>query len=567
MKAVYILISIFVALVLVFMLTKPDVEKYTHNSTLKEDKYIPVWHNAIFLPNLDKKINYNITYHNIVDYPYYENSFNILLDGEPRNNTDIETDLVISTKKVNLPNKPMIYAPYYAFVFRQLNIDPELVFNKSPIYPKTKFCCFAYSNCDEKYEGVRNRKFFLEKMIEKFGSKVENIGRCYNKNYKQNSGFEDNITLFKPYKFVIAFENEPLEGYVSEKLLMPLLAGCIPIYLGAPDVSLYFNTKRFVDVGMLGLDKTLEYINEIENTPNLYQQILNEPCLSMDEQTKNDIFSVYYGGHLYRRLFELLPVDIAKYIRPCQLYKNNFIFITFADESIYKSDRILREAENSRFFKVCKAYSPDDFDTDFKNKHEAFIKANKRGYGYWLWKPYFILKTLAKYKEGDVVVFCDSGSSINLQGYERFGEYCALIQSWEAICYQIKHIEKSWNKKDTIDAVLNIMDKPGYYEVCETNQITASFLMVKKCERMMNLISTWYNLACNYHLIDDSKSLNPNYPEFKEHRHDQAILSLLLKLNRNTLILNDCFSDEKEETTFLHQGVKRFKPFTPSRKK
>lgn len=240
MKAVYILISIFVALVLVFMLTKPDVEKYTHNSTLKEDKYIPVWHNAIFLPNLDKKINYNITYHNIVDYPYYENSFNILLDGEPRNNTDIETDLVISTKKVNLPNKPMIYAPYYAFVFRQLNIDPELVFNKSPIYPKTKFCCFAYSNCDEKYEGVRNRKFFLEKMIEKFGSKVENIGRCYNKNYKQNSGFEDNITLFKPYKFVIAFENEPLEGYVSEKLLMPLLAGCIPIYLGAPDVSLYF---------------------------------------------------------------------------------------------------------------------------------------------------------------------------------------------------------------------------------------------------------------------------------------------------------------------------------------
>ena len=35
--------------------------------------------------------------------------------------------------------------------------------------------------------------------------------------------------------------------------------------------------------------------------------------------------------------------------------------------------------------------------------------------------------------------------------------------------------------------------------------------------------------SCIYHLLDDSKSVNPNYPGFNEHRHDQSIFSLLTK--------------------------------------
>ena len=31
-------------------------------------------------------------------------------------------------------------------------------------------------------------------------------------------------------------------------------------------------------------------------------------------------------------------------------------------------------------------------DIEFWNKHGNFIENNKRGYGYWLWKPYLILK-------------------------------------------------------------------------------------------------------------------------------------------------------------------------------
>jgi hypothetical protein len=42
-------------------------------------------------------------------------------------------------------------------------------------------------------------------------------------------------------------------------------------------------------------------------------------------------------------------------------------------------------------------------------------------------------------------------------------------------------------------------------------------------------------LACNYHLIDDSPSVIPNYPSFHENRHDQTLISLLSRFMPNVL--------------------------------
>jgi hypothetical protein len=36
----------------------------------------------------------------------------------------------------------------------------------------------------------------------------------------------------------------------------------------------------------------------------------------------------------------------------------------------------------------------------------------------------------------------------------------------------------------------------------------------------------------NYTLLDDTPSIKPNDLEFKEHRHDQSLLSVLLKTTR-----------------------------------
>lgn len=49
------------------------------------------------------------------------------------------------------------------------------------------------------------------------------------------------------YEFSIVFENMIMEGYLTEKIFDAMRAGCIPIYLGAPDINKYIPSGCFID--------------------------------------------------------------------------------------------------------------------------------------------------------------------------------------------------------------------------------------------------------------------------------------------------------------------------------
>jgi alpha(1,3/1,4) fucosyltransferase len=51
----------------------------------------------------------------------------------------------------------------------------------------------------------------------------------------------------KYYRFCIAYENSVEPDYVSEKLFDSFFAGCVPIYLGAPNVLDYIPAETFID--------------------------------------------------------------------------------------------------------------------------------------------------------------------------------------------------------------------------------------------------------------------------------------------------------------------------------
>ena len=50
------------------------------------------------------------------------------------------------------------------------------------------------------------------------------------------------------YRFSICIENQPLEGWVTEKIFDSIRAGCVPIYLGAPDVEQWVPPDSFIDM-------------------------------------------------------------------------------------------------------------------------------------------------------------------------------------------------------------------------------------------------------------------------------------------------------------------------------
>jgi len=51
-----------------------------------------------------------------------------------------------------------------------------------------------------------------------------------------------------PYKYSIAFENTVAPGYVTEKLFDCWVAGCLPLYYGAPDVERHFPADALIRI-------------------------------------------------------------------------------------------------------------------------------------------------------------------------------------------------------------------------------------------------------------------------------------------------------------------------------
>jgi hypothetical protein len=53
--------------------------------------------------------------------------------------------------------------------------------------------------------------------------------------------------VMNSFKFALCFENCAFPGYVTEKIFDCFLAGCIPVYFGAPDIADFVPSETFVD--------------------------------------------------------------------------------------------------------------------------------------------------------------------------------------------------------------------------------------------------------------------------------------------------------------------------------
>jgi|GEM_PF-6762862 len=75
---------------------------------------------------------------------------------------------------------------------------------------------------------------------------------------------DDKATAIGDAVFNLAIENTCMDGYITEKIFDCFAAGTIPVYLGAPDISLYVPGNAFVDVRRFrGHMELLEYLDNL----------------------------------------------------------------------------------------------------------------------------------------------------------------------------------------------------------------------------------------------------------------------------------------------------------------
>jgi hypothetical protein len=172
------------------------------------------------------------------------------------------------------------------------------------------------------------------------------------------------------------------------------------------------------------------------------------------------------------------------------------------------------------------SYGKHSLSTDFVNRHEKHFQYT-RGAGYWAWKPQICLDALDKISNGDILMYSDSGCHF-VHSMSPVFERLENAKS-NVLCFNIAQIEKDWNKRDCFVS-LNC-DFPEY---TDTKQIMSTFLLCKKNDFAYHIINEWQRLVSDFHMVSDeflSPSKTPNYPSFKEHRHDQSLLSLVCKKN------------------------------------
>jgi hypothetical protein len=241
--------------------------------------------------------------------------------------------------------------------------------------------------------------------------------------------------------------------------------------------------------------------------------------------------------------------------------------VTFADSRMTRSLlRLSKQARTFQIFDSIHLLNEADLPLNFREAFKKKLILGSRGFGYWSWKPIVILHILNQMDDGDSLLYVDVGCHLNIMGKKRLIEYFEILEKTEngmlafqadrpcpensSLVYDGRRLfdqpNYEWIKGDLLD-YFNVRNNQG---VTHSQAIGSGIIFFRKCNDAINVLEEWCSITLNhFELIDDTPSMSENLPGFIEHRHDQALWTLLcLKYGVKTLSayeywyphINDC---------------------------
>jgi len=164
---------------------------------------------------------------------------------------------------------------------------------------------------------------------------------------------------------------------------------------------------------------------------------------------------------------------------------------------------------------------PDDLQASDLFTANPQFDPSQKGFGYWLWKPFLMLRALQQLPPGGVLLYLDTDDGLEVD----CREVLLALHSRHDVILNLTNsapaIERT--KRDAFVAMHR--DTPFYHE---QPQIEAGFISVKNTPRGRAFLEEWFSWCRQFSLISDEPSrLAPEHDEFCFHRHDQALLNLL----------------------------------------
>jgi len=229
--------------------------------------------------------------------------------------------------------------------------------------------------------------------------------------------------------------------------------------------------------------------------------------------------------------------------------------VTFSDESMSRSAQLCVKSAESNGVNDSLRWEHELL------RHTVFYNENKwmretvRGLGFWAWKPWiihklldfhltgdqFVRNSITPVRNGDILIYSDAG-------VEFINNVSHIIDRMDQAIFLFgnNYEHAHWCKRDIVEAVWPHRPDFPITDVYRTDeemqdynlrspwfhfkkQCQASVVFFRVSDYSKQFVAEWLKwcLFEGGRLIDDSPSRAPNHPEFRENRHDQAILTTL----------------------------------------
>jgi hypothetical protein len=205
-------------------------------------------------------------------------------------------------------------------------------------------------------------------------------------------------------------------------------------------------------------------------------------------------------------------------------------------------------------------FNENDIEPEFYQKNTLQFKSS-RGFGYWVWKSYFINKLLKNADAEDIFFYIDASNEI-IKDLSPLYEMC-LKDEKGIILFDNRDGEPTgnvwknnlWTKSDCFNLMGLKEDKYIF-----GNQVNASYILHRKTEFSENFFNIYKDFCENNYIISDDPNIMDNFnKDFRDHRHDQSILSLL-SIQHNITIIRDPSQFGGPNAFFSHNRGKYYIP-------
>jgi hypothetical protein len=198
------------------------------------------------------------------------------------------------------------------------------------------------------------------------------------------------------------------------------------------------------------------------------------------------------------------------------------LFVTFGTPNFSQArSRYLRSLARYGYTRVLAFDTKSPIIAKARDENPKIFAAT-RGYGYWIWKPYIIEAALEQSSPGARIVYTDI--AVELVGSpERLFE---VTRNHDICAFRIGSgmPQRISTKRDAF-----VLMGADYSEFWDDEMVNGGFLLLRNSSIARRFLEEWRVAMRDRRLVMDYPSALglPELPDFRAHRHDQSILSIL----------------------------------------